>query len=581
MRETLNGLAKDVGAMFKCSTAGDQAFLESLEDKVLLVVLDKALDCLLTSSEERSENCWSSNAPEVLTHRQKGSFTNLFKTVRRLVWGPSGELAFPDKTAFAALYQLFSLLTKYGAGEMKPDMVVDAVDLYKSIEANMTDPIMSSAVETYARVEISRVLSYAQDFRGRHGPGAVAEGGLPSGEKYQWSSCDDLEPGAYASLREYYSLETPPYGTCGSKLIDPRCSKWHAVPKSTTKVRGICAEPALLQYMQQGLGKSVAFACAVAPNCGADVRLQSVNANLAREASGHGYYCTLDLSSASDRLSMSLVERLLPPEWFAVLSGCRSYRTTLPNGEVLDLKKYGSMGNATTFPVQSLIYWALLVALLRSDGCAIDESRSNVYVYGDDIILPSKYAGSAIALLNAVGLKVNRRKSFVNGSFRESCGVHAYHGMLVTPAYLRTTSTTGPGLVSMCACANALKEGGYDCAADTLYRKIESRLGTRLPTVGESLYGPRNVQLAILDRYADIHTLVHVNESKGIRVRLSRNHHLTVKAFGLYELKSKRIGNPFACMGDIWDYTHGVGSVSDRGYIPGPVALSLRDLTLR
>lgn len=314
------------------------------------------------------------------------------------------------------------------------------------------------------------------------------------------------------------------------------------------------------------------------------MRRQTVNATLALQSSSHGYFCTLDLSAASDRLSLLLVERVLPPEWFARLANVRSERTKLPDGSSLTLRKFGSMGNATTFPVQSLVYWGLIVAHLRSLGIAMDEARSVVFAYGDDIICPSQYARSVMELLTSVGLKVNEGKSFSDGSFRESCGTHAYRGTLVTPAYLRTTSTSGPGLVSMCSCANSLYESGYVRAAASIFAKIENALGSRLPVVGHGgsdALTQRKTQLCrVRPEVWNLAELISLNESSGIPVKVDGCQRYSVKAYGLYESISKRRSNVFACTGDMWDFTHSLGSDEDRGYIPGTVKLSQRYVTL-
>jgi len=585
MREVLNDLLTDVGEQHKLSMAGDKAFLSSLSDIKLLTVLEEGLTQLLLSVEGRNKVF---QPLEILNARENGSFKNLFNGMFRLIFDEAGrELAYPDAGAYAGLYQVFSLLTKYGAGDVTPGMVSDARSSYLRIEDDMTTPSIDSSVLHLAQQLIAEVLRGGEDriFAGRHGPGSVAEGRLDPGQKYGWTEPIGFDHSLFDCLSQYQVLRQA-LGVeqlCNGSLSDPRASRWCTVPKTWRKCRAICAEPALLQYLQQSLGRQIAYACQVSPFCGADVRRQDVNANLARESSLHGYYCTIDLSSASDRLSMHMVERLFPKEWFAKLAGCRSERTVLPDGHVLELKKYGSMGNATTFPVQSLVYWALLVSLMRSDGIAMHEARSNVFAYGDDIILPTRYAGPASSLLEGVGLRVNTSKSFSKGSFRESCGMHAYHGVDVTPAYLRTTSLTGPGLVSMCACANLLKKNGYNHASTRLFRIIEARLGARLPTVGSYFVSEgnlRNVQLSIIDEHATLSDLVHMNESKGIRVRRSGCQYCVVKAYGLYELRTKRRGNVFANTADMWDFTRGICAVSDRGYIPGDVALSQRYIRL-
>jgi len=72
------------------------------------------------------------------------------------------------------------------------------------------------------------------------------------------------------------------------------------------------------------------------------------------------------------------------------------------------------MGNGFTFPLETLIFWALTRAVCGS--------TATVSAYGDDIICPSDRAEDVIAVLTEVGFSVNLEKSFWNGPFRESCG---------------------------------------------------------------------------------------------------------------------------------------------------------------
>jgi hypothetical protein len=139
---------------------------------------------------------------------------------------------------------------------------------------------------------------------------------------------------------------------------------------------------------------------------------------------------TLDLKDASDRIRLDLVEHLFPRNWYDALYACRSAKTQLPDGTVVELLKHAPMGSATCFPVMALCIWSLLTAALPTG--------SKILVYGDDIVVPSVFVPRAIAVLEAVGLLVNRSKSFVKGPFRESCGKEYIDGVDITPVRLRS-----------------------------------------------------------------------------------------------------------------------------------------------
>jgi len=171
---------------------------------------------------------------------------------------------------------------------------------------------------------------------------------------------------------------------------------------------------------------------------------QTRNGEMALEASKDGSMATIDLSSASDRLSCKLVERLFRRSP-SVLSAFYAVRTRWIFQDIdkkspsfYRLRKFSTMGSALTFPVQSLVF------LMISLGCLLYRRRQpvtyrsirsligQVRVFGDDIIVPSDVSDLVVEMLTDLGFKVNDQKSFLTGRFRESCGVDAYGGHSVT-----------------------------------------------------------------------------------------------------------------------------------------------------
>lgn len=161
---------------------------------------------------------------------------------------------------------------------------------------------------------------------------------------------------------------------------------------------------------------------------GVDLRDQTKNQEYARLGSIDGSYATIDLEGASDSLSLSAVDWMLPPDWRALLGAFRSsrFRAKDSSGEYA---KFSSMGNGVTFSLESLIFAACCRAVGSRDFC----------VYGDDIIVRTHLVAPLLKLLAFLGFKVNQAKSYVNpdSRFRESCGFDAYRGRRVTPFYLR------------------------------------------------------------------------------------------------------------------------------------------------
>jgi hypothetical protein len=182
-------------------------------------------------------------------------------------------------------------------------------------------------------------------------------------------------------------------------------------------------------------------------------RTQEKNQSRALSSSFDGGYATVDLSSASDRLSCWAVERCFRTNW-SLLQRLHACRTRWLSNEVstrferyLLLKKFAPMGSAVTFPVQSIFYACVAVACVlfeqkrKVSDRSIESVASQVLVFGDDIIIPKSTLSVLVLVLDHLGLKVNVDKTFGIGKFRESCGVDAYGGYDVTPSYLTSPST--------------------------------------------------------------------------------------------------------------------------------------------
>lgn len=211
------------------------------------------------------------------------------------------------------------------------------------------------------------------------------------------------------------------------------------VPKATDIDRCACKEPGMNQVLQRTVGSYIRTR--LRRGFGIDLNDQSRNRSLARRGSSTGRLATLDLSAASDSISCRLVDELLPPRWSAYLNQIRSPFGVLPNGKLISWEKHSTMGNGYTFELESLIFYALLraaidIARLKRDKTTRFNQRL-VSVYGDDIIIPSHYYDNVVQCLGAAGFKVNDKKSFSSGPFRESCGGHYYNGHNVKPFYIR------------------------------------------------------------------------------------------------------------------------------------------------
>jgi len=300
--------------------------------------------------------------------------------------------------------------------------------------------------------------------KAKHGPGSVAESHSPN-QKWQGVLADMRKHDRYASsfgFDTFISESVDDQHRC-SKMLTEDLDEIHDAPagiaklisvaKSSVARRTITMEPVLKQFLQQGLNTTLRSSierCNVLRGCLA-LSSQARNQIACLEGSRTGQIATIDLSAASDRLSLLLVKKIFASKTLFLEDLIRTRSSFVQIEEsVHKLRKYAGMGNATTFPVQSVTFAVLAIcAILSYDGLRptlknVVRSSRLLRVYGDDITIPSQYVARLDTWLTHYGLKINHKKSFSTGFFRESCGVDAFHGQDVTPLYVKAL----PGLLS-------------------------------------------------------------------------------------------------------------------------------------
>jgi len=257
------------------------------------------------------------------------------------------------------------------------------------------------------------------------------------------------------------------------KIVDS--NRMVMVPKSAKTNRPIAAEPTLNSYIQQGIGRYIRSR--LLRSC-VDLNDQTINQDLASKALVDGL-STIDLSSASDTLCTNLVKLLLPREWYELLYSVRSPKTQYEGRKYL-LSKFSSMGNAYTFELESLIFYALCTAV----------SENSVSVYGDDIVVSHQDDAPVRKILSWAGFDVNHDKSFGEGSrFFESCGKHYFDGVEVTPCYQKDVCTRPHDYVCF---HNRLVRAGirlnlrleFGAAASLVRERCRQQFGRDCPGVG-------------------------------------------------------------------------------------------------
>lgn len=294
--------------------------------------------------------------------------------------------------------------------------------------------------------------------RGRFGPGAsVGASGTDFFTKIGSSALTATAYGIYRAYDNYIS--TIPFWRTAEII---RCASYgdvnivegsvlQCVPKNNTTARVICTEPALNMFAQLGVGNVIE--CLLKRNYGIDLSTQpEKNAELARLGSVYGSLFTIDLESASDTISLKMLERFMPETALGLLKALRSPRTRLPNGEVVELHMVSSMGNGFTFPLQTAIFCCALLASfdVHDDvNPSHTEKFINFGVFGDDIVGPTAIYGKVCRLLEILGFIVNKDKSFYCGPFRESCGADYYKGTNVRGVYIKSLATQASRYVAI------------------------------------------------------------------------------------------------------------------------------------
>lgn len=336
----------------------------------------------------------------------------------------------------------------------------------------------------------------------KHGPGATAEK-ISGNQKFNWQVWHDrLEPyfpfleWAY-SLNAYKEKEFHNVTIVSEKREKP--VKVTCVPKTQKGPRIIAIEPCCMQYTQQGIRKELYSLLEKSELSRGHVNFtdQGVNRQLAMSSSKDERLATIDLSDASDRVLFDLAIRMFDcnPDLRDAIIACRSTRAKIPGGPVVGpLKKFASMGSALCFPVESMYFYTIcVVALLRGQNRPVTRREvynvsRNVYVYGDDILIPREWAAIVVDHLQKYQCKVNISKSFWTGKFRESCGMDAYAGVEVTPTYIRqmrpNNKRQAKEIISWVKTANLFAKRGYGETSSHMFSVCEKIIGD-LPVVDE------------------------------------------------------------------------------------------------
>jgi hypothetical protein len=379
-----------------------------------------------------------------------------------------------------AKYQLSALLKKYQFDTDKHMREASALETFRRAEAACEafnhsgyDALCKTGTEkwasifTYARSFVKKVLGTNSPSRdivtlwSRHGPGSnldTCQGQSNAYYKYgNWPYSCTSAALPYAkfliqtderwlgyledSYRERYDI--PKHLILNQRLFWSKVfklvegNKIAFVPKNAQTERSIAIEPAMNLMLQLGVDGHIRKRL---KRWDVDLDSQEKNQLFAYRGSVNPtLYSTLDLSMASDSLSLKLCELLLPWEWFNYLCKIRSPKGKIGD-EVVNYHKISSMGNGYTFALESLIFTALIYGAIKQKTGDCD-FRNDISVFGDDIIVRTEYVDLCIASLNRAGFQLNIDKSFISGYIKESCGSDWVQGKPVRPVFMKRLPT--------------------------------------------------------------------------------------------------------------------------------------------
>ncbi len=205
--------------------------------------------------------------------------------------------------------------------------------------------------------------------------------------------------------------------------------------------RTCCTEASLEMLFQKAIGAFLEFRLGWYFGISLSTQPDN-NRELARIGSIDGSFGTIDLTSASDSISLSLMDECLENNFLkAMIMASRSKRAVLPDGSEVTLRMISTMGNGFTFPLQTVIFASAVKACYQLMGFSCDCARTQFGVFGDDIVVRREVYYFLCRMLNKLGFSVNVGKSFNTGLFRESCGSDYYAGTNVRGVYIRSLET--------------------------------------------------------------------------------------------------------------------------------------------
>lgn len=430
---------------------------------------------------------------EITSFARKGKLPLVMNGLFRELFDARGILlANPCEKALLAIRQVCEYWYKC-AFTFSEDQLDAATESFLSCEADMkkskdsiswefVDECRKSFETYYPSLVKPRVQDILNQYRPRFGPGSVHH----QKEKFSKMPAAELKRSVSSLVGTCRTDQKPFAGFFKSypgspekvNLVDEwKLSQVMFVPKDSRGPRVISKEPMFLLQMQMSFLDWSTEALEKETNFRINFADQSINRDLARQGSVDGLTTTADLKEASDRIRYLVALAIYgnSPVFNYFLTKVRSTHAVLKTDKsvkTLRLTKLSGMGSGLTFPILALsIHIAVCTMISKRHALPYKEVSNLVYVYGDDLIVPTMYYHHVKPALEAIGLLLNASKSFSKGPFRESCGGDFLNGKEVSPIRLKLTSSKLPSTKEVDHFRVVLKRGctktvnSYQCAS--------------------------------------------------------------------------------------------------------------------
>lgn len=426
----------------------------------------------------------------------------------RRVFTPSGAIRPTSADVVQSIWAIRQVCGLYGklSSVCSDERVAFAMQRFVSVDATVPCAFSSWDLQEFLESFHSlfdRGLDQAQQrfmshepLPFKHGPGAVQDG-TRMNAKYSCNTWTDrldrvlpAQENLSVSLHDFLDQdfqylseeEEPPV-----RVIP--------VPKTMKTPRLIAIEPVWTQYVQQGVMAVLTSELSRLPSW---KKMGWTDQERNRSLSRDTRYCTIDLSDASDSVSSTLVYMMLDryPILRDIVFASRSSVASLPDGTLVPLRKFASMGSALCFPIETMVFTTICHMAVRRarkelstyvpDNDVLRHLYDVYSVYGDDMIVHVDVMPYLVRLLDLFGFRVNIHKSFGKGLFRESCGFDSYDGLCVNITRVRYDlsaikrhSEEALGLFSL---HNAfLSNGLEECASTVRAKLVKLGLGVYAP----------------------------------------------------------------------------------------------------